>query len=97
MDGYCEPHPTMNWLVQAFFRLHRRRKHTEYGPDPIEFTDMVVFAKDVLELPKPLHQLFYRTIEETDEEVRAYLFQQTNDKLEALKNENKLGKKHGRR
>lgn len=69
LEGFKEPPPQFSWLVDSFFRLHRRRQLYEGGYQPIKFSDMADFAKSILRLPQDLRPLFYRAIEETDNAV----------------------------
>lgn len=66
LDGFKEPHRFHGWLVESFFRLHRRRMSSESGFQPISFLDMAALADQVLRLPEDLRSLFFRTMEITD-------------------------------
>lgn len=66
----------------------------EYGATPIEYRDMVIMAEDILRLREDTMQLFYETIEETDDEVLEHLYNKQKEKSKEL--ENKRVKKHGR-
>lgn len=83
MEGFSEPHPTQRWLVDAFFRLHRRRGFTEVGPTAISYTDIIALSDHVLKLPPPNKDLLFHVIEETDMEVLEYLYKRNTAKLEA--------------
>jgi len=69
LEGFVEPPPGMRWLVDAFFRLHRRRQHAEHGYQPLQYQEMSQFADHVLNLEQDLRPLFFRTMEETDNGV----------------------------
>lgn len=95
LEGYSEPHPSMLWLVDAFFTLHRRRRYSESGPEAISYVEMAEYANYVLDLPKSLHPLYFRALGEVDDSVREYLFEKSRAKLEELKNSPKY--RRGRR
>lgn len=85
LEGFKEPPAQLSWLVDAFFRLHRRRQHHQNGYQPIAFQDMADFATRVLRLPEDLHSLFFRTIEETDNAVLFDHYRKVNEDLESAK------------
>ena len=82
LEGFKEPPPQFSWLVDSFFRLHRRRQLYENGYQPIKFGDMADFAKHVLRLPKDLHALFFRAMEETDNAVLYDHFTKSKEEAE---------------
>lgn len=92
LEGYSEPHPSMLWLVDAFFTLHRRRRYPESGPEAISYAEMAEYADYVLDLPKNLHPLYFRVLGEVDDTVRTYLFEKSRAKLEEMKNSPKSRK-----
>lgn len=69
LEDFKDPPEQFDWLPQAYFRLHRRRQHAEFGFQPITFQEMTYFAESVLHLGKPLQPLFYRCIEAVDNAV----------------------------
>lgn len=81
MEGFSEPHPSQIWLVNAYFRLHRRRDYSEVGPKAISYTDMFSLADGVLGLTPKIRELFLEVIEETDSEVMEFLYKRNADKL----------------
>ncbi len=93
MEGFFEPHPTQIWLVDAFFRLHRRRDYSEAGPKAISYQDMVILADDILRLRPVSRDVYFQTIEATDSEVLEFLFNRNTAKLEGGKTPNKGTKK----
>lgn len=69
LEDFVDPPPGVMWLVDAFFRLHRRRQHAEHGYQPLQYQEMAQFADHVLNLEQDLRPLFFRTMEETDNGV----------------------------
>ena len=84
----------MNWLVQSFFRLHRRRDIQDGTPRPLTYWDIDTLATKVLRLPNHLMPLFVNTMEATDDAVLEYLFSKNAAKLKALENQKPRGRKH---
>ena len=82
MEGFRQPHPSQLWLVDAFFRLHRRRDYSEVGPKPIPYSDMVILADNILCALPFAKQVFFKVIEETDYAVLEFLFNRNAVKLE---------------
>lgn len=67
---FKEPFKAHLWLPQAFFRLHRRRQFGQHGYQPLGYQEMADFARHVLRLEHPDQlDLYYLTIEETDNAV----------------------------
>lgn len=95
LEHYKEPHPSQAWLVDTFFRLHRRRPYGEAGPKPIPYTDMVIMFDDILTLPPKLRSLYFRTIEETDASVLSFLYKEQAAKMEELDKSRGRRKIHG--
>lgn len=90
LEGFKEPPPQFAWLADAFFRLHRRRQHYESGFQPIPFSDMAEFARDILRLPSDLYRLFFTTIEAAD---NAVLYDHYTQSRKAAEQASKRGKK----
>lgn len=81
MESYKEPHPTQIWLVNAFFRLHRRREYSEVGPKAIPYDDVFALSDRILGLTPKIREIFIEVIEETDSEVMQFLYKRNADKL----------------
>lgn len=96
LESYREPHPSQNWLVDTFFRLHRRRQYSETGPSPIQYTDMVIMSDKILRLPESLRGVFFHAIEDTDASVLNFLYQQQAGKLEEFKKSSGGRKNNGK-
>ncbi len=92
MERFSEPHPTQLWLVDAFFRLHRRRDYSEVGPKVISYSDMIHLSDDILRLLPSSRDLYFKAIEDTDQSVLEFLFKRNTAKLEGDKPPSK-GKK----
>jgi len=69
MEGFKKPSSPFMWMVDAFFRLHRRRQFYESGYQPMPYQEISAFADLVLKVPSSLRTLFFRVIEETDNGV----------------------------
>lgn len=69
LEGYKPLHPDLVWLETSYLRLHRRRRMTEVGLDPLAFAEITHFADRVLELPRDLVSVFVQIIEATDQAV----------------------------
>lgn len=93
MEGYAEPHSTQIWLVDAFFRLHRRRPYSENGPMPISFSDIIGLSDTVLGLSGHVREMYLQVVESTDSEVLEYLYAKNSAKLEEIKANNANSKK----
>ena len=89
MAGYAEPHHSQLWLVDAFFRLHRRRGYTEAGPMPLSVVEIVGLSDKILFLQGDLRNLYIQVIEATDALVLDYLYAKNSAKLEEMKNQSK--------
>lgn len=69
LEDFKEPQGALMWLVDAFFRLHRRRQHAENGFQPLQYQEMAQFERHVLRLDQDLRSLYFRAMEETDNAV----------------------------
>lgn len=70
LEGFVEPHRAFDYMVSAFFRLHRRRRFTDMGQMlPLSYEELSTFAVKVLRIDRSLEPLFYRCMEETDNAV----------------------------
>ena len=67
--GFRPLHKELQWLQTSFFRLHRRRRITESGLQPLAFQDITHFANEVIELPGDLKGFFIQIMEATDQAV----------------------------
>lgn len=83
LEDFKDPPPQFEWLPQAYFRLHRRRQHAEFGFQPLTFQDMTHFAKYVLNLGTALQPLFYRCMEAVDNAVVFDQYQRAKGQAEA--------------
>ncbi len=67
---FVEPQPVFHWLIQAYFRLHRRRHFSDMGGmQPIPYSELTVYAGKVQRIDRSLEPLFYRSMEATDNAV----------------------------
>lgn len=82
LEGFKDPPAEFDWLSQAYFRLHRRRQHAEFGFQPLTVHEMTHFAESVLRLSQPLRPLFYRCIEAVDNAVVFDQYQRAQSKAE---------------
>jgi hypothetical protein len=96
LEGFKEPPPQFSWLVDSFFRLHRRRQLYEGGYQPIKFGDMADFAKLILRLPQDLLPLFYRAIEEADNAVLYDHYTKSREEAEKAAAQRKTSRKNRR-
>lgn len=69
MEEFVEPDPVYQWLVPAFFRLHRRRQLGPHGHQPLSYQEVAVFAKDVIDVHPSQRELFFLAMEEADNGV----------------------------
>lgn len=69
METFREPLKPYRFLVDAFFRLHRRRQFGEHGYQPIPYQELADFGERVLKLPPDLLSLYYGVMEATDNAV----------------------------
>lgn len=70
LEDFNPPPEQFGWLVQAYFRLHRRRQHSDMGgAKPLSFLELSIFSSKVLRLDGSLEPLFYRCMEATDNAV----------------------------
>lgn len=69
-------------------------------PEAIRLSEAEDFNRVFLQLQSPLSILYFRTVVETDDAIREYLFKASSDKLEedkkAAKSGHRGGKNHGR-
>lgn len=69
-------------------------------PEAIRLSEAEDFNRVFLQLQGPLSTLYFRTVVETDEAIREYLFKVSSDKLKEDKKAAKLGRRgvrdHGR-
>ncbi len=62
--------PQLVWLLNSFFRLHRRRSYSQHGrPLPLAHAEIADFADRTIQLPGDLRQFFSRAMEEVDDGV----------------------------
>lgn len=97
LEGFKEPRPEFSWLVDAFFRLHRRRQHHQNGFQPLSYQELADFAAQVLKLPPSFHRLFFLTMEETDNAVLFDHYTKTREEVDKASARNKKPKKPPRR
>jgi len=83
LEDFKEPPPAMRWLVDSFFRLHRRRQHTENGFQPLQYQEMAHFADHVLQVDQDLRSLYFKTMEETDNGVLFDHYSKSRERAEA--------------
>lgn len=87
--------PIHRWLSDAFFRLHRRRQFGQSVCQPLSYQEMADFAERILKLHPDQADLFYLTMEETD---NAFLYDQyIKSKAEADDAEKKVPKPRKRK
>lgn len=94
LEGFREPHKSMMWLVDAFFRLHRRRQLGESGFQPISITEASDFASHVLTLQDGLKRLYFRAIEEADNAVLYDHYAKVKESAEQMKAEAAAAPRH---
>lgn len=85
LEDFVEPPRAMMWLVDAFFRLHRRRQHAENGFQPLQYQEMAQFEKAVLRLDPDLRRLYFKTMEETDNGVLYDHYTKAKEKAEEVR------------
>lgn len=86
------------WLPQAFFRLHRRRQFGQHGYQPLGYQEMADFARHVLRLEHPdQFDLYYLTMEETDNAVLYDQAMKSQARAEAVAEEAAAGGKNGKK
>lgn len=93
LEGFKDPPPAMRWLVDAFFRLHRRRQHTENGFQPLQYQEMAHFSDHVLRVDRDLRRLYFRAMEETDNAVLYDHYSKSKERVETAKAASKPPKK----
>lgn len=93
MAGFVEPHPSQRWLIDSFFRLHRRRDTTEFGPKAIAYADMLILAEKILGLLPRSTELLIEVVEAADDAYLEYSYSKNAAKLEELKSKTKQGKR----
>lgn len=84
--GFKEPPPALRWMVDAFFRLHKRRQLAEMGFQPLSTTEIAQFADLVLRLKGEVRDLFIRVMEETDNAVMFDNYERVSSDVEQIKN-----------
>ena len=83
MEKFREPLPPYRFLVEAFFRLHRRRQFSQHGYQPLAYQEMADFGERVLRLHPTMMSLYYRAMEAADNGVLYDHFQKSQAKMEA--------------
>ena len=96
LESFKEPLPAFGWLTEAFFRLHRRRQHTENGFQPLTSLEITHFAGKVLRLNNDLKPLFFRCMEETDNAVLYDHYTKSKEDAEKRAEESKKPKPRSR-
>lgn len=86
LEGFKAPSRTFSWLVDAFFRLHKRRQLGESGIQPLSFTEIATYGEKVIRVSPDLVSLYVQTMEETDNAVLFDSYDRTSKKIEELKN-----------
>lgn len=87
MEKFVEPLPPYRFLVDSFFRLHRRRQIGQHGIQPIPYGDMADYAERVLRLPESLRNLYFAAMEATDNGVLYDHYEKQKADTEAMKQE----------
>jgi hypothetical protein len=87
MEKFVEPLPPYRFLVDAFFRLHRRRQIGQHGIQPIPYGDMADYAERVLRLPDSLRAMYFAAMEATDNGVLYDHYEKQKADTEAMKQE----------
>lgn len=88
--------PQLVWLLNAFFRLHRRRPYSQIGrPLPLSHGEIADFAERTLRLPVDLRKFFSRAMEEVDDGVLEDYYHQAA--REDAERDRRSGKAHRRR
>lgn len=83
LEGFKEPLPEFAWLVNSYFRLHRRRQYSDMGTmKALSYGEMSLFYGNVLRFDRSLEPLFFRCMEATDNAV-------LEDYSEKVKKQNK--------
>lgn len=62
-------------------------------PESIKLSEAEDFNRVFLQLPPSLSTLYFRTVVETDEAIREYLFKVSSDKLKEDKKAANIGRK----
>lgn len=97
MEKFREPLPPYRFLVDAFFRLHRRRQIGQHGIQPISYGDMADLAERVLRLPERLKDMYFAAIEATDNGVLYDHYQKQKAETEALQRDAAKGRNRPRK
>lgn len=92
LEGFKEPNPSFGWLVDGFFRLHKRRQLGEMGVQPLGLRDITEFADQVIRVREDLRALFIRTMEATDNGVLYDNYARASQKMEELQKSSKKSK-----
>ncbi len=87
MEKFIEPLPPYRFLIDAFFRLHRRRQIGQHGIQPIPYGDMADYAERVLRLPESMRGLYFAAMEATDNGVLYDHYEKQKADTEAMKQE----------
>lgn len=97
MENFREPLPPYRFLVDAFFRLHRRRQFSQHGYQPIAYQEMADFGERVLGLHPSMMKLYYAAMEAADNGVLYDHFQKSKADVDAAKAEAEKRKPKARR
>lgn len=97
METFQEPLPLHQWLVSAFFRLHRRRQLGQNGYQPLSYQEMADYAERVAKVHPNQLELFYMTIEETDNGVLYDQYMKSKDHAERMEAERAAAPKSRKR
>lgn len=85
LEGCAPLAPQLEWLQAAFFRLHRRRQHSESGLQPLSHQDMTHFTREVLNLPESSIGMVVRILEATDNAVLFDFYERQREENEKRK------------
>jgi hypothetical protein len=97
LENFKEPLPMHQWLTDAFFRLHRRRQLGEHGYQPLSYQEMADFAERIIKVHPSQMDLFYRTMEATDNAVLYDHYETSKAKMDAAEEERKKRPKRRRK
>lgn len=81
LEGVPEIPSNLRWVQHEFFRLHRRRRFSEGGVEPLSLFEITHYAQHVLELSGNGLRFFLRAIEATDDEVLVILNEQSRKNM----------------
>lgn len=85
LEKFKEPLPPFRWLAEAFFRLHRRRQFNESGMLPLTFQELATYADRIAPMHPSMRNLFFRTMEETDNGVMYDAYMKRTEATEQAK------------